>query len=255
MKLNVLCNNEEQLYAALSNEKVDTVIVEADAVDRPVIDICHENGKKAAIALPYIFRDLAYVETDGYDEVYVRSLDELQYYHEKKPMQKLVADYGLYSMNRMAGTFLREHGISRLTAPVELNEGELKNLGLSDKELIVYGHIPMMISAQCVRKNTRGCDSTHGFMNIRDRTDKLLTVENKCAYCYNLIYNPNPLSLAGCFDRVRRLQPDTVRINLTIEDGEQSERVISTFAGAVAGKNVSDSDGEYTRGHFTRGVE
>lgn len=245
--LHVLCNNEEQLYVALSDENVKEIIIEADKFDKPVYSLCHEVEKKAAVALPYVFRDITYIDTNGYDEVYVRSLDELAYYKDK--CRNLVSDYGLYSMNTIAAEWLREEGIKRITAPVELNEYELKEFGVEDRELIVYGHIPMMVSAQCVRKNTMGCDKNPDVMYMKDRTGKNLPVENKCAYCYNLIYNANPVSLFGIWNKVEKLNPDVVRINLTIENEEETRRVLKGF------ERHEDPADNFTRGHFTRGVE
>lgn len=251
MKLNVLCNNDEQLYSALSNDRVDEIIIEPDRFEKPMADVCHEVGKKAGIALPYVFRDTTYVDVSGYDEVYVRSLDELEFYRGKN----LVGDYVLYSMNPAAADMLKTQGVTRITAPVELNRHELAQLGCTDKELIVYGHIPMMVSAQCIHRNTGKCDRIPQITWIKDRTGKILPVENRCTYCYNLIYNPDPVSLAGIFDKVTKLNPHSIRINLTIESGEEAGLVIETFAKAINGKEVKDPCSDYTRGHFTRGVE
>ena len=251
MNLNVLCNSDEQLYSALSNDAVYEIIVEADAFEKPVFEVIHEVGKKAAIAMPYVFRDLTFVDADGYDEVYIRSLDELEFYRDRK----LVSDYGLYCMNSEASRMLSAHGVQRITAPVEMNQHELRQLDCANKEIIVYGHIPMMVSAQCIHKNTGKCDMRPGVTMIKDRTGKELPVENRCAYCYNLIYNPSPLSLAGIFDKVRRLEPDAVRINFTIENADESGRILETFAKAATGKQVEDPYPDFTRGHFTRGVE
>jgi len=250
MNVCVLCNSDEQLYAALSNEYVNEIVMEADKVDEPVITLCHENGKKAAIALPYVFRDITYVDVEGYDEVYVRSLDELEYYKDKK----LVTDYSMYSMNPVAAKYLRSRGVERITAPIELNEHELKTLDCKDKELIVYGHIPMMVSAQCIHKNINGCDKIPQIMPITDRTGKHLSVENKCTYCYNLIYNTVPISLAGIWNKVEKLDPRSVRINLTVEDSEESIKIINAFVKAIQNGRADDPV-EFTRGHFLRGVE
>ena len=43
------------------------------------------------------------------------------------------------------------------TAPLELNYNELREVGLESSELVVYGHVPMMVSAQCVTKTVAGC--------------------------------------------------------------------------------------------------
>lgn len=251
MNLNVLCNNDEQLYSALSCEYVDEIIIEADGFEGSQTEVCHEVGKKAAIALPYIFRDLSFVDVSDYDEVYVRSVDELEY----AAGYSMVSDYGLYSMNEYAAEVLKQSGVKRITAPVELNYHELAELGCEDKELIVYGHIPMMISAQCIHKNTGKCDHTPIIEWITDRTGKRLPVENRCAYCYNLIYNPDPISLAGIFDKVRKLNPETVRINLTLESGDQAAEIINAFVDVIKGNPSKDPCTGFTRGHFTRGVE
>ncbi|MDO4938841.1 MAG: hypothetical protein Q4E54_02640 [Lachnospiraceae bacterium] len=251
MNLNVLCNNDGQFRAALANDRVDEIIVEADRFGKTAIDECHKAGKKAAIALPYIFRNPADVDVRGYDEVYVRSIDELERYSNFE----LVGDYGLYGMNPVAVQVLKENGIKRVTAPVELNQYELSALGCEDKEIIVYGHIPMMVSAQCIHKNTGRCDKTQVLTWITDRMGKRLPVENRCDYCYNLIYNPDPVSLAGVFDKVKKLDPLSVRINLTTENAEKSEKVIDIFVSAIQGSNVIDPCDDFTRGHFTRGVE
>lgn len=63
------------------------------------------------------------------------------------------------------------------------------------------------------------------------------------------------MSLAGIFDKVTKLNPHSIRINLTIESGEEAGLVIETFAKAINGKEVKDPCSDYTRGHFTRGVE
>jgi len=250
MNVCVLCNSDEQLYAALSNEYVDEIVMEADKVDEPIVSLCHENGKKAGIALPYIFRDLTYVDVEGYDEVYVRSLDELEYYKDKK----IVTDYSMYSMNPVAAKYLKSRGVERITAPIELNEHELKVLDCKDKELIVYGYIPMMVSAQCIHKNLKGCDKEPMITSITDRTGKKLCVENKCTYCYNLIYNAVPISLAGIWNKVEKLDPKSIRINLTIEDTDVATKIINAFGKAIQNGKADDPT-EFTRGHFLRGVE
>ena len=221
MNLNVLCNNDEQLYSALSCEYVDEIIIEADGFEGSQTEVCHEVGKKAAIALPYIFRDLSFVDVSDYDEVYVRSVDELEY----AAGYSMVSDYGLYSMNEYAAEVLKQSGVKRITAPVELNYHELAELGCEDKELIVYGHIPMMISAQCIHKNTGKCDHTPIIEWITDRTGKRLPVENRCAYCYNLIYNAVPTVL---FDQKasEQIKADSLRFEFTVESAAETAKIL-----------------------------
>lgn len=241
MNIHVLVNNPGQLKAALSCDAVSEIYAEADVFDKTVIEKCHNAGKKCMLALPYILRGENAPEADDYDGVLARSADELALYSERY----MISDYGLYAMNQKAAEFLREHGADRITAPVELNEHELYDLNITDKEIIVYGYIPMMVTAQCIKKNTGSCEGKRGLTYITDRKGNRLPVENKCSYCYNLIYNPVPLSLFGIMDKVIKLKPDSIRINFTVEDEPEAGRILT---------EMKDPD-TYTRGHFTRGVE
>ena len=54
--------------------------------------------------------------------------------------------------------FWKDQGILRNTVPLELNEKELRHRENAGSEMIVYGRLPLMHSAQCVRKNTFGCN-------------------------------------------------------------------------------------------------
>ena len=88
-------------------------------------------------------------------------------------------------------------GDVRLTTPLELNERELGVLGVEGCELPVYGYLPVMISAQCVKKTSSGCDGKPGVTVLTDRYKKKFKVENCCQFCYNIIYNSDPLFLGN----------------------------------------------------------
>ena len=63
----------------------------------------------------------------------------------------IVMDAGMYIMNRQAYSFWHNEGIQSFTIPYELTSYEMECL--TDKpgaEMIIYTHIPMMVSAQCV---------------------------------------------------------------------------------------------------------
>ena len=70
----------------------------------------------------------------------------------------------------------------------KLNYNELREVGLESSELVVYGHVPMMVSAQCVTKTVSGCRKEKGILVMKDRYQKEFFVKNNCDYCYNF-YN------------------------------------------------------------------
>lgn len=258
-ELNVLVNTKEQLDAVLSYDFVNEIICDMTPSEIAENDIINLTGPaddsdnvSYRIAWPYVMRNNRIVKTT---KVLIRSVDELAFARECG-IEDIASDYGMYCMNGETASFYKQQGISRITAPVEMNEKELYRLGLSDKELIVYGYIPTMISAQCLKNNTDGClkkagitDSASKLFSITDRKNKTLPVECKCDYCYNVIYNTVPLSLFGVWDKIEKLKPQSVRINFTVESYDQVIRVMDAY------EKRRDPDGEYTRGHFNRGVE
>ena len=246
MDINVLCNTAAQLKTVLEYPEVNRIYLEADMLeeDGEYIRKQMDQGRKFTLALPYIMRE-SEPDPKGFDEVLVRSVDELSAYRGCS----LASDYGVYAMNGQAVQVLRDAGVKRITAPLELNRYELGQLGMKDKELIVYGYIPTMVSAGCIRKNISGCDHVRTVNTITDRMGKKLSVENRCAYCYNLIYNTVPLSLFGILDKVMKLEPESIRINFTVEDSSQVRTVLDAL------KTETDPETDLTRGHFLRGVE
>ena len=68
---------------------------------------------------------------------------------------------------------------------------------------------------------------------MQDRMGKELPVENHCAYCYNIIYNPLPLSLADQMDRIRELAPKAIRLQFTGESPEEIRQIVAMWAKAV----------------------
>ena len=171
-------------------------------------------------------------------------------------------DYTMYVMNREAKAFYREQfgnidGI--LTAPVELSQRELQSLGVEDMTLVAYGRLPLMVSAHCVKKSMGLCRNKKGMecledtepVVLTDRVGKKLPVKQNCLECYNLIYNPECLSLLDGTDTVERLHPHAIRLDFTFETKEETERILRSADGGDAPVTGPG----YTRGHFKRGVE
>ena len=82
----------------------------------------------------------------------------------------------MYSINT-AGQFWKRNGVELFTAPMELNAEELNVLGLEESELVIYGRIPVMTSAQCVVKTTNGCTHHPVTTTLTDRRGKQFPVK------------------------------------------------------------------------------
>ena len=194
------------------------------------------------------------------DEILVRTPDGLGFLLENGYKGRIVADAQLYTFNRSAKDLLEKRGVFLDTVPLELNFHEIRERGTQSSELMIYGHVPMMISAQCLYKNTGSCrkDEKNGHrVVLRDRMGKRQSCICFCRYCYNVIYNSVPLSLHTQMDRIRKLDLKSLRLYFTLEDPKEALKITDYFVGLVGGEKT---DGippfkDYTTGHFVKGVE
>ena len=199
----------------------------------------------------------------SFDGYLLRNYETLTFIQEADAEWKsrCVLDATVYVMNREAKAFYRElfNGNAELTAPYELSEKELYRLGVEDMTLVVYGRIPLMISAHCVKKTMGMCKKGKGTeggeenepMTLVDRVGKTLLVKQNCLECYNLIYNPECMSLLDGGDTVEKLNPQAIRLDFTFESGEETERILK----CAVGNGAPVTGTGYTRGHIKRGVE
>ena len=272
IKLNVVCSDYDQLQAALDLDEVDEIGIELSAVDMKELTDAAQKAKpankKLYIYMPHIFRKNILDEFEkwleplnkiGISGYIARNTEEL-FYLKKRAGLDIIADYSLYTMNTIARKEVAGLGAARLTLPVELNIHELSELTKNDNynnELIVYGRLPMMVSAQCLKKNVLGCDKKKEILWLKDRKGELMPVYNNCDYCYNTIFNAKPLSLIGMSEEIlKKINPNAVRVYLTTENKSQSKETIKAAAKAFKQRiKIEDPIADFTRGHIKRGVE
>ncbi|MDD2980380.1 MAG: U32 family peptidase [Hespellia sp.] len=225
-----------------------------------------QKEKEIYLAMPRIFRKPAILNYENnyekflalpIDGVLLRNYESYEFlavHHYKKNM---VLDHNLYVFNAFAREFWEKEGIREFTAPVELNYHELKQLALAEHGTqIVYGYLPMMVSAQCVKNTTRFCDHTAGLLTIKDRYQKEFYIKNDCNYCYNVIYNCAPLFLADRKSEVESLRNRAVRLDFTLENEVDTEKVLDCYLASFSeGADAGSIGVEFTRGHFNRGIK
>lgn len=269
--LHVSVEEMEQFEAALSVPEVEEIYLDSAEFFaeqwRNCVSRCHEAGKKCLLMMPHIFRERAKkyfeenawkLEEAGFDGIVIRAWEELELVRNWKWPALLVMDYNIYTMNRWAEAFVREmapESPMRFTLPVELNSRELEERGCREGELLVYGSIPVMVTAQCIQKTVEGCSKRPGCLYLRDRKKKVFPVRNQCLFCYNTIYNSSPLSLLKDKKQVDGLQPEGLRLSFTLENKGETEKVLRAFVQTYIRQEATELPGEFTRGHFKRGVE
>ena len=269
--IHVSVEHPAQLKAALSVPEVGAIYLDSAEFGAEQwnewVSRCHEADKQCLLVMPHIFRDRAkeYFETHrsrlesvGFDGLVIRAWEELELVREWKISIPLVMDYGIYTMNHRAENFVREMAPElpmRFTLPVELNSRELEARGSRERELLVYGSIPVMVTAQCIRKTVEGCSKCPEYLYLRDRKKKVFPVRNQCRFCCNTIYNSSPLSLLKDKKQIDRLQPEVLRLAFTLESAAQTGEVLDAYVKTFLYQEPVELEGEFTRGHFKRGVE
>lgn len=273
-----LVSSLEQLRAVMEWGRCRRVYVESDLLlsqRKEILPLLRreapENGMEWYLALPYVLRecDKAWMERltaclsekeTLFSGVLVRNLEELgtvRSWMRERPdvfgAYAVVPDAGVYCFNAAAVGFLSEF-MGEITVPYELNAKEVAHLVRAAREqevsanLIVYSRIPMMVTANCLRKTAGQCredGKARRQFFLKDRQGAIFPVEINCDHCYNVLYNSVPYSLHGAKKERDRIGAAAFRYDFTIETGEQCRRIL---------------EGEfpfqdYTAGHCKRGVE
>lgn len=273
-EVRVLIEDAEQLPAVLKADFVDTVYLDCMLYTRENlirklsedIDRVHASGKKAFYVFPFIFRqqtslfyekimpELKKLPLDG---IMVRSLDEIAFIKEwGNENWQMVSDSNLYTYSNEASEYFYRLGMMQDTIPVELNRKEILRRENSRSEMIIYGRLPLMITAQCIHKNTLGCMHQPKVLNLKDRYSVHFPVKNFCSECYNVIYNSLPVCLFKEDVTVKKIAPAAVRLSFTTETEEETEQILTIYGNIYKnGGILGQMPMECTNGHFKRGVE
>lgn len=151
--------------------------------------------------------------------------------------------------NSMALHQLSQMGAAAACVSAELNLAQIRDLsrGLWI-EAIAYGHIPLMVTQNCVLKNIGRCPC-HGGEVICDRKGNALPVVKDGADCRSVILNSIPLYMGDKKEELRRAGADSYRLCFTVETAKRCDAVCRLYfeGGTFSGK--------YTRFHYLKGIE
>ena len=223
------------------------------------IRLVTSNGKKIYIILPAVCRDKTYnfllskqdlLGQSTISGFVVKNYEELGWCLDKFPDREIITDHNLYTYNDYAVNAYHELNISLDTMPLELNGREIARRSNADTEMIIYGYYPLMTSAQCVHRNSSKCDKCKQITYLKDRYNKLFPVKNMCNECYNVIYNTLPTMLFNDIARLKESKIHNLRLMFTVEDAAETREILSYFENPSLKRR-----GEFTNGHYKRGVE
>lgn len=258
----------EQLDAVLTREEISIVYLHTEVMNGKELaesfEKITEAGKQPWLILPNIFRksiraifEKELAKENGifslhWDGYLVKNMEALHFLLQEAGIskEKLRLDHNMYLMNQEAYAFWKEQGIEQFTLPLEVTEEEMEHFSfLSQAELLVYGKMPLMISAQCITANTKGCMGNESALRndcitFTNQKKQEFEAVNYCKYCYNIIYQKEPLYIKELVAKNAKLCSLQQRYSFTTENGSETVRVLE---GSFEGKTQL--------GHFRLGVE
>lgn len=254
------CMTRAQLDTLIGYDCFDVFYLDFDMYDRKIliqqfaddVQSLTKRNKKVYLMLPTIFRadssdyfvsiakELDNVSFEGF---VVKNYEELYLTENLFTGKKVILDHNMYTFNDVSKSAFFEHGVSGDTVPLELNSKEIMHRNNIGSQMIVYGYYPLMTTANCVHKNTKGCDKKQKLIYLKDRYNKSFAVCNNCKECYNTIYNSLPTMLTKNISKLKEAGIRSFRYSFTIETPKQINAV------------MDDKVAEYTNGHYKRGVE
>ena len=254
------CMTRAQLGTLISYDCFDVFYLDFDMYDRNTliqqfaddVKCLTKRNKKVYLMMPTIFRadssdyfvsiakELDKVSFEGF---VVKNYEELYLTENLFTGKNVILDHNMYTFNDVSKSAFFEHGVSGDTVPLELNSREIMHRNNIGSQMIVYGYYPLMNTANCVHKNTKGCDKKQKLIYLKDRYNKSFAVCNNCKECYNTIYNSLPTMLTKNISKLKEAGIRSFRYSFTIETPKQIKAV------------MDDKVAEYTNGHYKRGVE
>lgn len=249
----------EQLTPELAELKPDYIYFPAMELAenfdplRPFID----NGARPVTVMPRVITD------DQSREVYA-ALEKLFDYGVNEALtgnlghvfiarqagMKVRGDFGLNAFNSYTLRVLQDAGFISATASFELRLAQIKAMAKPvDTELIIYGRLPLMVSDQCIIRQSAGRCNCQTPGQLSDRMGSVFPVVKEFG-CRNVIYNAHKLYLADKRDDLYALGLWGLRMLFTTESPRECVEVAKGYLGLTDYKpNV------LTRGLYYRGVD
>ncbi|MBE7011449.1 MAG: U32 family peptidase [Ruminococcaceae bacterium] len=164
-------------------------------------------------------------------------------------------DFSLYGgmrlnvFNSYALNFFKEKGFESVSLSPELNLGAIRDLKKSVKtEVMVYGHLPLMITENCVIRNNSGCPCNGEVNYLIDRKGISFPVVRDGKSHRSVILNSLPLFMGDKIDEAEGCGAERFLVYFSVETSECVKNVCEAF---FKGREF---EGQYTRLHFNKGV-
>jgi len=250
----------EQLSAAMEKLRPDIVYIPVMEMDSESPDLRSFVGNDEitlAVSLPRVIHDnerksvsemLARSIDLGVTEALVGNIGQIQF--ARGHGMTVRGDYGLNVFNSETLNVLRTLGLKSATLSFELRLAEIRDLSKPlETEIIVYGRLPLMLTENCIIRNSTGVCTCDNFSGIVDSRGALFPVVPEFG-CRNVLLNSKKLFMADRRQATSSIGLWAQRLSFTTENALECVAVMKRYMG------LSDYEPQgYTRGLYYRGVE
>ena len=216
-----------------------------------------QEGCRIAAVLPRVITDdcmqdisekLKTLRSRGIEEAVCGNIGHI--FLAKNAGMKIRGDFGLNVFNSYTLQVLKNAELVSATASFELRISQIRDLAKPvGLEMIAYGRLPLMVSDQCVIKESAGRCSCSVPGQLSDRTGSVFPVIKEYG-CRNVIYNAHKLYLADKAEDLYGAGLTGIRLMFTTESPRECAEVARGYLG------TSDYvPNVLTRGLYYRGVD
>ena len=161
----------------------------------------------------------------------------------------MTGGFGLNVTNQMAAQFYADHGLNSVLILPEVKDSDISSIAPTHNGkpvptgVLVYGHMPLMVTRACPLQNIHDCAHCHKAGELTDRKAKKFPV--RCGMGVRTIYNPVPIYMG---DKPGALTVDYGVAYFTLESREEAAAILDSI------RVHAPFEGEFTRGLYFKGT-
>ena len=157
--------------------------------------------------------------------------------------------FGLNITNQLAAQFYADNGLGSMLILPEVKDSDISTIAPTHNGrpvptgVLVYGHMPLMITRACPLQNIHDCANCDKTGELTDRKAKKFPV--RCGLGVRTIYNPVPIYMG---DKPGALTVDYGVAYFTLESREEAAKILEMI------RTHAPFEGDFTRGLYFKGT-
>ena len=157
--------------------------------------------------------------------------------------------FGLNITNQLAAQFYADNGLGSMLILPEVKDSDISTIAPTHNGrpvptgVLVYGHMPLMITCACPLQNIHDCAHCDKTGVLTDRKAKKFPV--RCGLGVRTIYNPVPIYMG---DKPGALTVDYGVAYFTLESREEAAKILEMI------RTHAPFEGDFTRGLYFKGT-